>query len=111
MNLKQRLINLHKRRNPDTRGMSDKDIYNHLVKSASFRKGFMKTATPVLAEKTYDMDASEHDRKSQAILEASYDDDKEKDSVLSKRQKKEKTAVEEGPSTYRNPNTLFAGRR
>lgn len=111
MNLKKRLINLYKRREPSTRNMSDDEIYNSLVKSASFKKGFMKTATPVLAEKTYDMDASEHDRKSQAILEASYDDDKEKDSVLSKRQKKEGTAVEEGPSTYRNPVKSIGDRR
>jgi hypothetical protein len=102
MNNIQRLIQRRKAKN------SYSEVYKWASCDPQFCKGFMKVATPVLTEKTYDMDGSEYERKSQAILEQSYEDNEAED-VHTKRQKDSGKAIKE--ESPQNPTSYFPGER
>lgn len=71
----------------------------------NFISGFEKGASPHLVEMSYDADGSEDQARRQAILEASYEDDK--GVGLSKEQKKRGKVVKEGPSSMHNPSATY----
>jgi len=113
MNLDKRMISMARRRNPETEGKSDEEIHKNLKKylPETFKKGFKKTASPMLVEQSSGANGSEHTRKSQAILEASYNDNGKKDKHLSKEQKNSGKAVKEGPNLQSTPNTFYNAER
>lgn len=68
-----------------------------------FLKGFIKIASPELVEQTYDSDGSEYTRKSQAILEQSYNDDKDETPGTSRERITKKAVSEAGTTSSPRP--------
>jgi hypothetical protein len=77
--MSKRLINLARRRFPQTEKMSDEEIMDRWNKGTgftkkagvenSFVKGFMKTASPLLAEQSYGSEENAYQQERQQILE------------------------------------------